>query len=195
MAAQDTSADPIVADVFGNDNNDGAESIFSGHQFENGRTYHSFSAGKYAFPNDEREAERLDIQHYLFVLAFRGGISLSPKASTAKRVLDIGTGTGAWAIDYGKTAFFLTLNSIRTNTPPADAYPEAEVIGVDPSPIQPAWVPPNLQFVIDDVEQYWAWTKPFDYISSRAMAGSFTNPSTVIRKAFAALEPGGVLEM
>ncbi|KAK0640597.1 S-adenosyl-L-methionine-dependent methyltransferase [Cercophora newfieldiana] len=147
------------------------------HQFENGRTYHSFSAGKYAYPNDEREAERLDMQHYIFLLTLRGEIALSPKASGAKRVLDIGTGTGAWAIDY------------------ADAHPEAEVIGVDLSPIQPAWVPPNLQFEIDDVEQDWTWTKSFDYIFSRAMAGSFTDPGAVVEKAFHALEPGGVLEM
>lgn len=39
--------------------------------------------------------------------------------SNARRVLDVGTGTGIWAIDY------------------ADEHPEAKVIGVDLSPIQP----------------------------------------------------------
>lgn len=39
--------------------------------------------------------------------------------SKAKRVLDVGTGTGIWAIDY------------------ADEHPEAKVVGVDLSPIQP----------------------------------------------------------
>ena len=36
-----------------------------------------------------------------------------------KKVLDIGTGTGIWAMDFG------------------DEFPEAEVIGTDISPIQP----------------------------------------------------------
>jgi hypothetical protein len=44
---------------------------------------------------------KTDMQHYIFLLTFRGEIALSPKAAGAKRVLDIGTGTGAWAIDYG----------------------------------------------------------------------------------------------
>ena len=39
-------------------------------------------------------------------------------------VLDVGTGTGVWAMDC------------------ADEYPGAEVIGVDLSPIQPLHVPP-----------------------------------------------------
>lgn len=37
------------------------------------------------------------------------------------RILDLGTGTGIWAIDM------------------ADKYPDAEVIGVDLSVIQPKW--------------------------------------------------------
>lgn len=60
----------------------------------------------------------------------------------AKRVLDMGTGTGMWAMDYGELvqllymvrqgeADMLTIHSI------ADAHPDAEVIGVDLSPIQP----------------------------------------------------------
>lgn len=62
-------------------------------QEENGRTYHSMSGGKYAFPNDDRENERLDLQHNLWLLTLRGDLGLSPKATGgAKRVLDAGTG-------------------------------------------------------------------------------------------------------
>jgi trans-aconitate methyltransferase len=32
----------------------------------------------------------------------------------------------------------------------ADAHPSADVLGVDLSPIQPAWVPPNCRFTVDD---------------------------------------------
>jgi tRNA G46 methylase TrmB len=49
-------------------------------------------------------------------------LGLSPpneQDAPAQQVLDIGTGTGIWAIDY------------------ADAHPDSTVIGVDLSPIQP----------------------------------------------------------
>ncbi|KZL86043.1 methyltransferase domain-containing protein [Colletotrichum incanum] len=128
---------------------------------ENGRTYHSMSDGKYAFPNDEQEQKRLDIND----------------RTTAKRVLDLGTGTGIWALDY------------------ADAHPEATVFGVDLSPIQPGYVPPNCIFEIDDLEKEWTWTKPFDFIFARNMNGSFANWEGVLAQAYGHLEPGGYLEI
>lgn len=36
-----------------------------------------------------------------------------------------------------------------------DEYPGAEIVGIDLSPIQPAWVPPNVKFYIDDAEADW----------------------------------------
>jgi len=52
------------------------------------------------------------------------------------RVLDIGTGTGIWAINFGKDSisfdsFVLNLSHL------ADEHPEIEVYGIDLSPIQP----------------------------------------------------------
>jgi ubiquinone/menaquinone biosynthesis C-methylase UbiE len=44
----------------------------------------------------------VDLQHELYVRTLHGELALCPKARDAKRVLDIGTGTGSWAIDYGK---------------------------------------------------------------------------------------------
>ena len=49
-----------------------------------------------------------------------------------------------------------------------DLYPSASVLGVDLSPIQPEWVPPNVQFMVDDVES--PWLRPlnhFDYVHAR----------------------------
>jgi hypothetical protein len=69
---------------------------------ENGRTYHSYKEGKYLFTNDAGENGRLDLQHHVFSLTFDGKLFLSPvtqKPGGIKRVLDIGTGTGIWAID------------------------------------------------------------------------------------------------
>jgi hypothetical protein len=69
---------------------------------ENGRTYHAMSAGKYLFPNDDAEIERLDLQHHIFCLTLDGQLCACPKNEGAKRVLDLGAGTGIWCIDYGE---------------------------------------------------------------------------------------------
>jgi len=143
---------------------------------ENGRTYHKYKAGKYYLPNDESEQERLDLQNYLFSLTFDGKLALAP-IKNPQKVLDIGTGTGIWAIEY------------------AVQNPSAVVIGSDLSPIQPSYVPPNCKFEVDDAEDTWTYTQPFDYIHGRALFTCFKHPSTVFRNAYAALNPGGYFEM
>lgn len=45
-----------------------------------------------------------DLQHHLFLRTFSGVLGLAPPAqrdAAAYRVLDLGTGTGIWAMDYG----------------------------------------------------------------------------------------------
>ncbi|KAH0559610.1 hypothetical protein GP486_003875 [Trichoglossum hirsutum] len=65
------------------------------------------------------EKERLDILHHMTTLLLEGKLYLAPIDKHPQRVLDIGTGTGIWAIEMG------------------DEYPSADVLGVDLSPIQP----------------------------------------------------------
>lgn len=45
-------------------------------------------------------------------------------------------------------------------------------------------VTPNCFFELDDVEKDWTWTRPFDYIFSRGMTGSFTDVQGIINKAY-----------
>lgn len=65
----DAINDPAEADVLsdGASFNSDVTSLTStafDYTYENGRRYHSFRAGKYALPNDEREQERLDMVSY-----------------------------------------------------------------------------------------------------------------------------------
>lgn len=77
------------------------------------------------------------MQHHIFVIAI-GGLYQSPLKDLqggVHRVLDIGTGTGIWALDLG--APFLLFFQARPNKAAADEFPSADVLGVDLSPIQP----------------------------------------------------------
>lgn len=69
--------------------------------------------------------ERLPTEGPLFYASLRESL---------QDVLDIGTGNGSWAIDYGT---IVPYDSISTNELPADRYPSAHVIGVDISAVQP----------------------------------------------------------
>ncbi|KAI9798954.1 MAG: hypothetical protein M1833_004307 [Piccolia ochrophora] len=161
------------------------------YRHENGRTYHAYKDGHYVFPNDERELDRLgwysqnarrfmaeaDLQHHLFTLTLDNKLHLAPVKGKAQNVLDIGTGTGIWAIDY------------------ADEHPSAQVVGTDLSPTQPSFVPPNLRFVIDDAEEEWAFSHKFDFVHCRMMVGSFKDWFGFIKRCNRNLEPDGWLEI
>jgi len=135
---------------------------------ENGRTYHVYKDGIYLKPNDDVEKDRLDLQHHLFNLTLGEKLFICPVAEKRRihRVLDVGTGTGIWAIDF------------------ADEHPEAEVLGVDLSPIQPEFVPPNVKFEVDDSEDTWTFSHKFDFIHNRAMEGAFADWPRFFQQSF-----------
>ncbi|KAI6864835.1 S-adenosyl-L-methionine-dependent methyltransferase [Hortaea werneckii] len=152
-----------------------SESIYN-YRREHGRTYHAYKDGKYIFPNDEREADRLDLQHHIFRLTFGNRLFFAP-LQNPKHCLDIGTGTGIWAEEF------------------AEDFPFCQVIGIDLSPGQPTLVPPNLKFMIDDAEDLWLYAEAFDFIHARLMAGCFADWPNFFRQAYQNLEPGGWLEV
>ncbi|MCJ1313077.1 hypothetical protein MMC25_006754 [Agyrium rufum] len=147
------------------------------YEFENGRRYHAYKAGHYPLPNDESELDRLDLQHHVITLLLNGELHLAP-LTNPKKMLDIGCGTGLWAIEI------------------ADRFPNAVVIGTDLSPVQPNWVPGNVRFEIDDMESEWLYKdNSFDYIHSRYMIGAISDWQMLIRRAYKHCKPGGYFEI
>ncbi|KAF2691045.1 S-adenosyl-L-methionine-dependent methyltransferase [Lentithecium fluviatile CBS 122367] len=148
------------------------------YKWEHGRRYHSYREGAYNFPNDESEQDRLDLSHHLCLMLLDDKLHLADLPQDKPlRILDVGTGTGIWAMDIG------------------DKYPNAEVVGNDLSPIQPRWVPPNVHFEVDDVEDTWPPRAPFDLIHIRYMLGSIQDWPKLLRQAWDQVAPGGWIEL
>jgi hypothetical protein len=122
--------------------------------FENGRRYHAYyGTDKYLQPTDEAEQDRLDLHHEIQRLVWEDKLHQSP-LSEPHRILDIGTGTGIWAIGMLSSSFnrkpTRDSNSLLI-VDMADTYPMAEVIGTDLSPIQPTWVPANWYLLLESL--------------------------------------------
>lgn len=144
---------------------------------ENGRLYPSYGKYMYSMPIDERELDRNDMQHHKFGLMLEGRLYLAPIPQSIHRILDLGTGTGIWAVDM------------------AYKHPSAEIVGVDIAPVQPDWVPPNCTFEIDDVEDEWLYSSPFDFIYGREFIMAIRDWPRLIGQAFKHLKPGGWFEL
>lgn len=137
------------------------------YMFENGRRYHSFRAGAYNFPNDDIEQEREDMKHAMVRLLSGQKLHFAPIDENPQNILDIGTGTGIWAIESKVNSLFIFV-SVTNSTIVGEQYPSAHVLGIDLSPIQPTWLPPNVHFMVDDVESPWLHPQNhFDYVHSR----------------------------
>ena len=100
---------------------------------------------------------------------------------------------------YGKQSLTKTVNNLLISTRAidfSDQHESAEVIGIDLSPIQPGWVPPNCKFIIDDLESDWAYAEDdkFDFIHLRTMCGSIADWDRLLQQAYQHLKPGGWIE-
>ncbi|KAF7547507.1 hypothetical protein G7Z17_g7670 [Cylindrodendrum hubeiense] len=54
-------------------------------------------------PNDEEEQDRMDLVHHIYTLLLEGKLHLAPIGENVQRVLDLGTGTGIWAMNFAET--------------------------------------------------------------------------------------------
>ncbi|KAK3389791.1 S-adenosyl-L-methionine-dependent methyltransferase [Podospora didyma] len=146
------------------------------HAFENGRRYHAYKYGRYPIPNDDLEQSREDMKHALMLELTDGKLFHAPIGENPRKIIDIGTGTGMWAIEMG------------------DQFPSAEILGLDLSPIQPQWVPPNVRFIIDDVEDDWASGSDWGFAHFRSMSMILRDLQKVVDQTYLHLRPGGWIE-
>ena len=77
----------------------------------------------------------------------------------------------------------------------ANMHPETHIIALDLSPIQPTYVPENLHFEVDDVEEDWHFGRTFDYIHVRGMDGAIADWPRLLKQAYDNLSPGGWIEI
>jgi SAM-dependent methyltransferase len=145
---------------------------------ENERLYPSYGQHDYGMPIDEDELDRMDLQHRKYEMVIGDKHFLAPIGPTPQRILDLGTGTGIWALDV------------------ADMYPSAQVIGVDIAPIQPKWIASNCQFEIDDVEETWTFKHDsFDFIHFRDPLYVVRNWPRLMEQCYTHTKPGGWCEL
>ncbi|KAK3393755.1 S-adenosyl-L-methionine-dependent methyltransferase [Podospora didyma] len=127
---------------------------------ENGRYYGTFRKGKYMFPIDETEMDRMDMMHKFFLVARKDQLHSSPFHNEVNpRTLDLGCGTGIWSIQM------------------ADKYSQGYHVGLDLNYIQPEFIPPNTEFQQKDIEVPWQDLNPgtWDLIHLRSLNGSISN--------------------
>ncbi|KAK1247196.1 hypothetical protein MKX07_002105 [Trichoderma sp. CBMAI-0711] len=146
--------------------------------WEHGRFYGSWKPGKYLFPIDREELNRLDVFHKYFLVARDEKVTSTPLRKDGQpKIMDLGTGTGIWAYnvveEYAK---------------------DAEIMAVDLNQIQPALIPRGVTTKQFDIEEP-SWEpllRDCELIHMRLLYGSIRDDKWphVYRKVFEHLAPG-----
>ena len=113
----------------------------------------------------------------MLTLLLEDKLYLAPIDESCHKVIDLGCGTGIWSMDF------------------ADTHPAAEVTGVDLSPVQPTWVPPNCRFLVDDFTSEWTDDEDtYDFVHIRCLFGSVSDWPALYRAIYVHTKPGGWLQ-
>ncbi|KAI9849874.1 MAG: hypothetical protein M1837_000088 [Sclerophora amabilis] len=135
---------------------------------------------KYWILADEAEIHRLDDMHHTFTLVKGGKLHLASLPPDTERILDVACGTGIWAIQMAKE------------------FPNAEIVGIDISPLQiQERLPPNVKVIKQDIE-HDSWPFPedyFDHVNISHVHGCIKDWPGLLRRARKHLKPYGTLEV
>lgn len=146
----------------------------------------SNQSSTYILPADHIEFVRLDKQHAAHLIGL-GCLYpcpdlvekiLAPGPGITKEILDLGCGTGIWALSMARQ------------------FPHARVTGVDmsPTPLPEDQLPPNIEFEVDDINlglEHFAGR--FDLVHLRCTASGIQDYTQAITYAARCLKPGGML--
>ncbi|KAF2262057.1 S-adenosyl-L-methionine-dependent methyltransferase [Lojkania enalia] len=132
-------------------------------------------------PCDQAEQDRLTILHQVFVHALEGKLTTTKITPMTRRILDLGTGPGHWAVAM------------------AQQYPHTDVVGVDmahkPPSTSEAGPSFNPYVLESEAQPGWHFSQPFDLIHLRNLAGSFAYWEDVYAEIYKNLAPGGCVEV
>ncbi len=109
----------------------------------------------YMLPKDDAELNRLDFQHYMLRYAMRG--LYAPPLGQLRSALDVGCGTGRWALEM------------------AQVFPQARIVALDlvAPPATGAPQPANFQFIEGNALKGLPFADgAFDFTHQRALLGA-----------------------
>lgn len=128
-------------------------------------------------PIDDIEQMRQSLVHQVF-LHVLGGQHSTIHLDNPTHILDVGTGTGEWAIKM------------------AEHHPDCEVVGTDIAAVAETHsVPMNVFFEIEDAEDWDRSPNFYDLIHFRTMEGAFKDWKFIYDNVFYSLKPGGWIEL
>ncbi|KAK0193396.1 S-adenosyl-L-methionine-dependent methyltransferase [Armillaria mellea] len=144
------------------------------------REYPSSPDVQYILPSDALEKQRLELHHALVRRALCDGKSvLAPIVlKPGDRVLDSGTGPGAWAL------------SLAEEVPSSVSLTAIDI----QSKIFPESFPPNVEFLLHSVMDLPSqWTDTFTLVNQRFLYGALTGPQwkVALGELHRVVAPGG----
>ncbi|KAJ6779594.1 hypothetical protein PWT90_08510 [Aphanocladium album] len=191
--SEEVSDDEFIANSVDSDLASVTSSVYA-HTYERGRRYQSFKNSRYPIPNDDQEQSREDMKHVMLMELTDGKLYFAPTGKHPQKIVDIGTGTGNVFTQWPPRSLRYTKNEAGIwAIEVGDAYPSASILGIDLTPIQPLWVPPNVEFIVDDCEKEWL-LENYDLAHFRFMAMILKDVPLVMQHAYEALRPGGWVE-